>query len=133
MATDKDIRDECDYHTEKISAAVWIVNLGVLGIAWTMLNSSSPRIPALSPTEVLSIFIFCVLGMASHLSQHWVAYQYAKSILRRMEKEGLEEFQYDKKASLYRWRERLFKLKIIFTLIATGLLMVGIVSRLLAL
>jgi hypothetical protein len=130
MAEKKAFIDELNYVSGQISTEVRTINLGVLGTAWALLvTSSNGRLEPLSAGAAILIIGLCILSIVCHLLQYVAGYQNADVYLCKMEKQGLNEFQYDKKEILYRMRIWLFWLKIVFALFAAGILIVALIKR----
>jgi hypothetical protein len=133
MADKDSLIKNLDYLTETISSQVWILNLSVLATTWALsVTPTGSVVQSFAPNDALPIFGLCILSMICHLLQYFFGYVYASHLLKNIEDQGLETFQYNKKAILYRFRTWSFYVKITATLLGAGILVWKILVRILA-
>jgi hypothetical protein len=131
MRNKKDLLEELNWLTDKISSQVWTLNLGTLATTWSLLiaagNSDKLRIGSENAIPIMGI---CILAMLSELAQYLAGYANARTILRDLQSSGREEFEYDQSAPLYIMRKAFFYGKIALTLAAAIWLLVVLVGKL---
>jgi hypothetical protein len=102
MPSKKDLGDELDWLTDKISSRVWTLNLGTLATTWSLLIATGSGEKLIRSSNAIPIMLLCILAMLCDLGQYLAGYRYAKSILDRLEDNEQEEFEYNKSAPLYK-------------------------------
>jgi hypothetical protein len=130
MATKKELLDELDWLTDKISTQIWTLNLGTLATTWSLLIAGgSVEKLRIGPSNAIPIMVLCIIGMLCELGQYLAGYFNAKSILDRLESSGHTEFEYDKSAPLYIARKWLFCGKVVLSLVAAIWLVVVLARK----
>ena len=131
MRNKKDLVEELNWLTDKISSQVWTLNLGTLATTWSLLiaagNVEKLRIGGANAIPIMGL---CILAMLCELVQYLAGYINARSILRGLENSGRAEFEYDRSALLYILREVCFYGKISLTLAAAIWLLVVLAGKL---
>jgi hypothetical protein len=118
MPTKKDLVDELNWITDKISSQVWTLNLGVLGTTWTLLIATTNTKLQFQPAEAFPILFLCIASLTCEMLQYLSGYANDRRILKNVEAKNLQTFEYDPKAFLYRLRMFFFYAKILLTVFA---------------
>jgi hypothetical protein len=113
MAEKRELIEDLNWTTEKISSQVWTVNLGTLATAWSLLIADKlPATVRFTPKDAIWVIVPSLLSLLCEMGQYLAAYRMQHQILNRMESTGEKEFQYSKESFLYKIRFRLFGSKI---------------------
>jgi hypothetical protein len=123
MQHKKDLIDDLDWLTDKISSQVWTLNLGILGTTWTLLIASSNTKLQFQPAEAFPILFLCIVSLTCQMLQYLSGYKNDMLILHRMEKQNHQTFEFDATAFFYRCRNLFFRAKILVTLAAAAFLL----------
>jgi hypothetical protein len=115
--TKKDLIDELDWITNKISSLVWTLNVGALGTTWSLLIANR-----FTFRNAIWIFVPCILSILCEMFQYLSGYRLADGLLRKMERENLTEFEYPTTDPLYEARQFFFVWKIVLA-IAAGVIL----------
>jgi hypothetical protein len=106
MPTEKDLHEELNFLTEKISTLVWTLNVGTLATTWSpLVTNSMPDHVRFSVRNAFWVFLLCFLALASELGQYMAGYWQARSHRNEMENTGRKTFAYVKTDFRYRMRE----------------------------
>jgi hypothetical protein len=135
MKSRKDLLEELNWTTEKISSQVWILNLGILGTTWSLLISrADPDKSAakfnISFFEARWIIVLCLLGLLCDMGQYLSAYLLSDKIRKEMDASNAKQFEYDTDDWLYKVRENCFWAKIVLTGTVALLLMATLFTKL---
>lgn len=121
MPAKSKIVEELQWLSDRISAQVRAVGLGLLAITWGLLISQ-PQIAGPIPDGVkknlLIVGVLALCSMVCDFLQYVVAYLNTKLLFSRMEREEIDKAEYDYKAVLYRLRSFFFGAKQIVLLVA---------------
>jgi hypothetical protein len=129
MRPKKELGEELDWLTDKISSRVWTLNLGTLATTWSLLVATASGEKLIGSGNAIPVMLLCILAMLCDLGQYLAGYRYAKSILVRLEDSGQTEFEYNKSAPLYKSRDWLFCGKIAVSVVAAIWLVVVLASK----
>jgi hypothetical protein len=102
----KETREELQWLSDKLSAQVRLIALGMLAVSWGLLVSP-PQGVNVSARGLLVVAILALLTMIVDMLQYVVGYANTRRHHRRLIRENIEE-GYDPEAPLYRFRIRLF-------------------------
>jgi hypothetical protein len=132
MPTKDELTEELDWITNKISALVWVLNLGTLGITWSLLITTTiPDRLKITFVQARWIFLLSLLALLFELLQYLSAYFMCRKMQKAIENERSDySLKYDVDSWLYKWRLRSFYLKIGLTISASVLLLAFILLRL---
>jgi len=121
MPTIKDIVEELQWVSERISSQVRTLGVGLIAITWGLLISQ-PQIAGPIPDSVkkhlLIVGVLALGAMVCDFFQYICAYRNTKALLSKMEDKGLDKADYDYSARTYRLRVFFFKTKQILLVIA---------------
>jgi hypothetical protein len=129
MRPKRELGEELDWLSDKISSRVWTLNLGTLATTWSLLIATGSGERLIRSSNAIPIMLLCILAMLCDLSQYLAGYRYAKSILKRLEDSGEPEFEYNKSEPLYKLRDWLFCCKIALSLTAAIWLVVILAKK----
>lgn len=123
--------EDLDWLSDKISTQVWTLNLGTLATTWSLLiaTGSSEKL-RIGNANAICIMLLCIVAMLCELGQYYTGYFNALSIKDHLEKSGETEFEYDKSATLYILRNRLFYVKALLSVAAAMWLIVVLAGKL---
>jgi hypothetical protein len=121
-ATIEKVVEELNFLTEKLSSLVWTLNVGALGITWTLLITDVPVNFRFSVRNALWVFVPCLLSMLGEIVQYLAGYFSVREACKKIES-GAKDFQYDEGDFLHRARRFFFGWKIACALIAAVILL----------
>jgi hypothetical protein len=117
------VLEELDFLTEKLSSLVWTLNVGALGITWTLLITDVPVNFRFSVRNAVWVFVPCLLSILGEIVQYLAGYFLMRRACKKMEKDRLEDYQFDETDFLHRVRRFFFGWKITLALIAAMILL----------
>lgn len=109
MPKKKDVLDELTSVSNRLSTQVRTVALGILALTWGLLVGDSTAAKDISSHwrgNLVALGGLAVFVMFLDFLQYVAGYRNVRALLRKMEKEGLEEARYDDTS--WSWRLRLF-------------------------
>ena len=121
---------EAQWLSDRLSVQVRWVAVGILAFAWGLIISP-PKGLELSPKLLLWAGLLAILALILDLLQYVFGYVYTMKILRKIEKEKIEQ-SYSRRHPLYRLRDACFVAKQIVVFVAGIVLVVAVVPSLLA-
>ena len=127
MATRKDILDQSQHTSNKVSDLCRFVGFGVIAVAWTALNSTSDFATTIASdyrVQLVWSAIFGILTIAFDYLQFLSGYISAQSAL------ASERNSYDKGSVSYKARRACFKLKQVTVGIGIGILLFVVMGSL---
>jgi hypothetical protein len=130
MPDKKELIDELNWITEKISSQVWTLNLGILGTTWTLLIATTNTKLQFQQAEAFPILFLCIASLTCEMLQYLSGYANDRRLLRDVEARNAQTFDYDPAALLYRLRMFFFYVKILTTVVAAVFLLWKIFSHL---
>ena len=124
--------EDLDWLSDKISSQVWTINLGTLATTWSLLiaTGSGGNKLRIGSTIAILIMLLCIAAMLCELGQYYAGWFNALSIKKDLERSGEKQFEYDKTAPLYIWRDRLFYVKALLSLAAAMILLAVLLGKL---
>ena len=128
--------EELDWISEQVSKRVWTISVATLAFSFSFIIESignENKQAFLVPAMVIGPIVLVTLSMVFDLAQYLSGYQQNISMLRRAEKQDLEEINYDRTNFWYRLRSAAYQLKIGFCLAGTLWLVFVISFRMIAL
>ena len=129
MASRKDIQDDIDFLSDRISTQVRTIALSVIAIAWLFLvGGKDGPILRVPPSRDLLLWAGALsLGaLIVDYLQYLMGYLDGKRVLREGERDNVTDFHYDYRATTYKLRTWFYWGK-------QGLLVAGVVALALAL
>jgi hypothetical protein len=114
MRTVKEVVEELQWVSDRISTQVRTLGVGLIAITWGLLIAQ-PQIAGPLPDwiekHLLIVGILALGAMVCDFMQYICAYWNTKGLLDHMEREGLKEAEYDYASRLYKSRALFFWLK----------------------
>jgi hypothetical protein len=130
MASKDDLLKELNYLSEKISTLVWTLNLGALGLAWSLLITSGVADNVrFSTRNAIWIFVPSIIALLCEFGQYLSGYLNARELCYEMEGKNLATFEYRTEDFWYKARQRFFWAKIVFTIAASLILVYTLVMK----
>jgi hypothetical protein len=130
VASKDDLLKELHYLSEKISTLVWTLNLGALGLSWSLLITSSvAENVRFSARNAIWIFVPGMIALLCEFGQYLSGYLNARSLCLEMEAKDLKTFEYRTDDFWYKARRRFFWAKIGFTILASLILVYTLVMK----
>ena len=126
----KEITEELEFISDKLSTQVRTVAIGLLAITWAILVGDSSFLRKLSEglgKRLLLIAVLSVFVLLVDFIQYVIGYVYVYKALKAAEAENLTEIDYDPDSSLYQFRSILFWTKQ-FVLIVTLVLFLVVLA-----
>ncbi len=114
MPPKKDILEELQFLSDRISTQVRTLALGVLALTWGLLIGESDvakDIASQMKSQLLMIGGLSVLVMFADFLQYVFGYINTNDVLKRVEKSNLQEAKFDTSSFSYRLRKWFFLLK----------------------
>jgi hypothetical protein len=131
MPTRKAIIDELDFLSGLISERVRSAAAVILAFCWAFIVEGAGGDGGfLAAGAVMPPLLLAVASLVADFVQYLAGLRLNLRTLRRMEREGLDETGYDPRDSLYRLRQLMFHLKMVFLAASLAWLLVVIVLRL---
>ena len=130
MVSKDDVGKELNHLTEKISTLVWTLNVGALGLAWSLLITSSVAANVrFSAPNAIWIFVPSIIALLCEFGQYLSGYRGARKLYDEMEEKNLEKSEYRKDDVWYKARGRFFWAKIGFTIAASLILVYTLLMK----
>jgi hypothetical protein len=130
MVSKDDVGKELNHLTEKISTLVWTLNVGALGLAWSLLITSSVAANVrFSARNAIWIFIPSIIALLCEFGQYLSGYRNARNLYAKMEEKNLEKSEYQQDDFWYKARRRFFQAKIGFTILACLILVYTLLMK----
>ncbi len=129
MATKNNVLDRKKESSDKISAQVRTLGVGILALTWGLLASDSAIAKQMATTlrmPLLRAGTLAVLVILLDYMQYFFAHEVARLLLNQMERDGLNEGQYNYKSWPYRLMYWLFYGKQALLLLVTVYLLCNI-------
>jgi hypothetical protein len=82
MATKKELLDELNFLSDKISTSVWTLDLGMLAFAWSLLIASGDM--RFTVRNAIWVMIPSLLALIAHMLQYLFGYVVARRIYREL-------------------------------------------------
>lgn len=113
MPTVKEIVEELDFYSSNLSSNVRTVALGAIAFSWALVVDSKASIYQVAPALILAL-----LAVFFDFLQYYASYYMNTNLLKKMEKEDLKEVSYNNRSFLYRFKQSMFHLKLILTILS---------------
>ena len=111
MASRKDVQDDINFLSDRISTQVRTIGLSVIAIAWLFLvgGKDTPVLP-LPPNRALLLWAGALsLGaLLTDYFQYFMGYLDGRRVLAKGESEGVQDLKYDYRAATWRLRAFFF-------------------------
>src|SRR5690348_15428715 len=106
MASKKDVQNDVDFSSDRISQQVRTVSISIIALVWVLAVVGKENPAALLPYKkvLLGAGGLCLLALVADYLQYLMGYFTSKSVLRSGEREGKTEFTYNYHAPTYRLR-----------------------------
>lgn len=118
MANVKELIQELNFLSDKLSERVRVISAGVIAIWWaTLIGDKVP--PGVDAKALLGPVIAAAISLLIDVLQYLIGYYHNRYALHFLEKSGDTDFKYNSKALIYKSREFLFALKLATTIVAT--------------
>jgi hypothetical protein len=122
----KDIYDDLNFATDRLSAQVRTLVLGILALVWAFLSSNKDVLPlklGASKEPLVLIGAICILTLVLDLLQYMCSYVSANRVRRRAEAGHQDTAEYDEASGVRLLQRFLFWAKQITTLGAAAWLL----------
>jgi hypothetical protein len=119
MATQADLRKDLDYLSEKVSDRTRVLDGGIVAVWWASMVGKE-TITGLQPVNFLAPAGFAAVSLLFDFLQYAIPYIGRRALLRSLERQRTQEFQYNMNAPDYKLRDFCFYLKQLF--MAVGLI-----------
>src|SRR6266853_549781 len=117
MASKKDVLDDLDFSSDRISTQVRTIGLSVIAVAWLFLvgGKDTPVLRVLpSHTLLLVAGGLSLLALLFDYFQYVAGYVNNKQVLASGERENSDDFKYDYASFMWKFRTKCFWLKQLF-------------------
>jgi len=114
MVSKKNVMEEMDFLSDRISSQVRTIALGLLAITWGLLIGQSVVAAEISRDTkggFLVIGTIAILSMFLDFLQYFFGYWNNRKLLNKMEEENKQEGEYNYLACSYRLRDAFFWIK----------------------
>lgn len=123
MAKKADIIDDKNFLSDTLSTQVRYVTFSVLGIAWGFFVGNTDFTRKFVDDHhkgLVLLFVLSILTLLADYVQYWSGYLYDAELIKKMEKEKLQEVSYDRTHFLYKLRALCFVAKQLLLMISVG-------------
>jgi hypothetical protein len=125
-----DVLKELNYLSEKLSTLVWTLNLGALGLTWSLLITSSVADKVrFTARNAIWIFVPSMIALLCEFGQYLSGLINTKNLCDEMEEKNLQISEYRKDDPWYKARLRFFWAKIGFTVAASSILVYTLLTK----
>jgi hypothetical protein len=129
MPDSKQLREELDWVTAKLSSQTWILNLGLLGTTWSLIMSVHSQ-ARLTFAEARPTLVACIIGLTFDVIQYLSAFWLISQTRKALRASGKNSIDYDVHSWPYILRRVSFVTKIVATLVAAVWLLVVLFRKL---
>ncbi len=135
MASKKEILDEINFLSDRISTQVRTVALSVMAFVWLFLaGGNDAPVLKIQPDRTLLLVAgtLCLATLLFDYLQYVMGYFESKRVLRKGEREKLQDFKYDYGSTAWQMRTFLFGAKQILVVIGLVCLCIAVGGALVA-
>jgi hypothetical protein len=133
MPTKKELCDDLDFMSDRLSTQTRTIALGLLAATWALLLSESPSAKTVASSLSIHLLLIgdvCVIALLIDYFHYVSGYFVDYELLKRMEANKLDSAQFEKSDLLYKLRKYCFYGKQIFTIVGAVWFLLAIASRL---